>query len=162
MDQLRVGVQLGALRGGEQRLGGTAHRIGVARDIGGQPEDGIGVTPAQRGGRHLGAVAGQRGGEHVDRSVGVSGLGAEDAVRVDFGGGQIDVVFDNAARQRGVDLLAVESVVADGVAAVAGGGALRGVDRGGVSQPDTGPHIGRREPQVLAGFVVGDGHRPVG
>ena len=60
------------------------------------------------GGRDLGAVAAQRRGQDVDGGLGVGGFGGDDAVRVGFGGGQIDVVFDASAGQGDVKQLAGE------------------------------------------------------
>lgn len=111
----------------------------------------------QGGGRHLCCVAGQCPGQHVDGGVGVGRLGGQDAVRIVLGGGEIDVIFFHAPGQGGVDLLAAEPVGADGVAAVAGGGALCAVDGGGVAESDVGSHILAGEVAMGTGFQVRHG-----
>ena len=80
-------------------------------------------------------------GQHVDGGVGVGGFGGQDAVRVGFGGGQIDVVFHLAAGQRHVEQLAGQAIAADDVAGVPGGQALGGVDGGGVAEGDVGGDV---------------------
>jgi hypothetical protein len=85
-----------------------------------QPGEGIAGVAGLGGGRGLGVVAGQRPGEHVDGGVGVGGFGGEDAVRVGFGGGEVEVVFGAAAGQGDIQQLAAEPVAADDMAGVGG------------------------------------------
>ena len=126
--------------------------------VGGRADAGarvVGVALCrERGG--LRAVAGQGCGQHVDGGVGVGGLGGQDAVRVGFGGGQIDVVFHLPAGQRHVQQLSGQAIAADDVTRVPGGQALGGVDGGGVAEGDVGGDVARRQPQVAAGAQVSD------
>ena len=115
-DRDRGGVDAG--HGG--RAGECVRRLRSARRCTWRPR----VQPVERvvfGGRgavggHLGAVAAQDRGEDVDGGRGMGGFGRQDAVRVGFGGGEVDVVFGLAAGEGDVELLAGEPVGADDVA----------------------------------------------
>src|SRR2546430_6465793 len=74
---------------------------GVVVHVGGRGDAGEGVAGVAvgAGGRDLSAVAGQGFGQDVDGGVGMGGLGAQDAVRIGFGGGEVNVVFGAAAGQ---------------------------------------------------------------
>ena len=89
----------------------------------------------------MGAVAAQRRGQDVDRGLGVGGFGGDDAVRIGFGGGQIDMVFHPPAGQGDVKQLAGQGSGADDVAGVSGGESLRGVDGGRISERDMLFHV---------------------
>ena len=122
-------------------MGGFAE--GVVVHGGGRTEagEGVGGVAGCGGGRDLGAVAAQRRGQDVDGGLGVGGFGGDDAVRVGFGGGQIDVVFDAPAGQGDVEQLAGQGSGADDVAGVPGGESLRGVDGGRIAQGDVLFHV---------------------
>ena len=127
-------VQLGQRGRGGDLVGGFAE--GVVVHGGGRTEAGEGVCGVAGcgGGRDLGAVAAQRRGQDVDGGLGVGGFGGDDAVRIGFGGGQIDVVFHAPAGQGDVKQLAGQGSRADDMAGVPGGESLRGVDGGRIAQ----------------------------
>ena len=90
-------VQLGQRGGGGDLVGGFAEGVVVHGGGGAEAGEGVGGIAGCRGGRDLGAVAAQRRGQDVYGGLGVGGFGRDDAVRIGFGGGQIDVVFDPPA-----------------------------------------------------------------
>ena len=130
-------------------FGGAGERVGVH---GGavKPGEGVIVGGGRGVGGGLGAVAVQDRGEDVDGGRRVCGFGPQDAVRVGFGGAEVDVVFGLAVGERDVELLAGEPIGADDVAravdvAAAGGDALGAVDGAGIPQRGVcGDIVGRR------------------
>ena len=127
-------------------FGGGGERVGVHRGRGVQPGERIGFGGRGAVGGHLGAVAAQDLREDVDGGGGMGGFGRQDAVRVGFGGGKVEVVFVFAAGARNVELLAGEPIGADDVAgavdvAPAGGHTLGAVDGAGIPQGGVGGDV---------------------
>ena len=117
-----------------------------------QSADGVGFGGGDGVGGLLRAVAAQDRGEDVDRRRWMGRLREDDAVRVGFGGGEVEVVGGAAAGECDVELLAVEPVGADDVAGV-GGDALGGVDGARVAEGGVGGDVvgGQAAPCGFAG-----------
>ena len=133
-------------RGPGVLFGGRGEGVGV--HVGGAVQAGkrVGVGGGDAVRRLLGAVAGQDGGEDIHGGRRVGGFGRQDAVRVGFGGGAVEVVFGASAGAGNVELLAGQALGNDGVAvafdiAATGGHALCGVDGAGIAQRGVGGHI---------------------
>ncbi|SIG04896.1 Uncharacterised protein [Mycobacteroides abscessus subsp. abscessus] len=103
--------------------------------------------------RLLGAVAVEDVGQHVHGGLGVRGSRCQDAMRVGFGGAEVDVVGQLASGDGHVQLLHAQRDGAHDVAAV-GGQALGAVDGGGVSERQVGGDVVRWQVHEAARFDV--------